>query len=52
VEAVVLACGFVASNFLDSVTGIVAAQDTGDVAVYVASAAAIAPATGSPYSPV
>jgi hypothetical protein len=52
-EAVVLACGFVAPNFLDSATGIVAAaRDTGEVAVCVASAAAIAPTTGSPSSPV
>jgi hypothetical protein len=48
-EAVVLTCGFVAPNFLDSATGIVAAaRDTGDVAVCVASAAVISPASGSP----
>jgi hypothetical protein len=52
-EAVVLACGFVASNFLDSAMGIVAAAcNTGDVAVCVASAFAITPATGSPSNPV
>jgi hypothetical protein len=50
-EAVILACGFVVPNFLDSVTGIVAAaQDTNDMTVCVASAAVIAPATGSPSS--
>jgi hypothetical protein len=52
-EAAVLSCRFVAPNFLDSAMGIVAAaRDTGDVAVCVASAAAIAPATGSPSSSV
>jgi hypothetical protein len=52
-EAIVLACEFVALNFLDSATGIVAAaRDTSDVAVRVASAVAIAPATGSPSSPM
>jgi hypothetical protein len=52
-EAVVLARGFIASNFLDSATGIVAAAcNTGDVDVCVASASAIASATGSPSNPM
>jgi hypothetical protein len=54
-EAVILACrgGFLASNFFDSAAGIIAAAwDTGDVAVCVASASAIASATGSSSSPV
>jgi hypothetical protein len=54
-EAVALACrgGFLASNFFDSAVSIIAtASDTGDVAICVASASAIASATGSPSSPV
>jgi hypothetical protein len=52
-EAVILACrgGFLASNFFDSAVCIVAAaRDTGDVAVCMASASAIASATGAPSS--
>jgi hypothetical protein len=54
-EVVIFACrgGLLASNFFNSVAGIVAvACGTSDVAVCVASASAITSATGSPASPV
>jgi hypothetical protein len=54
-EAVVVTCrgGLLASYFFNSAAGIVAAaRDTGDVAVCVASASAIASAAGSPASPM
>jgi hypothetical protein len=54
-ESVVFACrgGLLASYFFNSVAGIVAsARGTSDVAICVASASAVASATGSPASPV
>jgi hypothetical protein len=54
-EVVVVTClrGLFTLYFFNYAVGIVAAaRDTGDVAVCVASASAIASATGSPTSPV
>jgi hypothetical protein len=54
-EAVIFACrgGLLASNFFNSAASIVAAAlGTSDVAICVASASAIASATGSPTIPV
>jgi hypothetical protein len=54
-EAVVVACrgGLFESNFFNSTADIVAAAcGVGDVAACVTSASVIAPATGSPASPV